>query len=382
MRELSDAIARGALARVSILRDERQTRDAQRLLDDLSSPVDGLGGGLPANPERYSPQEVLREQAELERAFLAMRQERRQAFDQARETLSKIAARIGPSCRQPYLDGEVRIAFLSILAVAFSAAGDESQAIRISEFLLAKIGAPGDLDQLAEYVRETHEGRRNQSRIVIQLQNLAVRRMTLAYLAALGGERDEAVELLSRARTEARLGLELRPGGDGPRAVSARLLSRSTLAHIEFELAVLVEDATERSASLTDVRERIVAVVTDSFATSAVRPQSRLIRTADLGMVNAEQARLRAAEGDSAGASALAWVARALLQPYLDIFDDDADEAPAKAIRYGEACRLSDNPRQAQATWRRSRDRLALHRGEQAPTVAALDALIHSLRSA
>jgi hypothetical protein len=378
MRELGDAIARAALVRVSVLREERLTREAQLLFDRLRDAGDLSLGRVPDNPERYSLQAALRERADLEEAILLMRQERRDAIERAREILSGIMLRIGPSGGAPYLDGMARTRVLSDLAIAFSFIGEERRAISISRFLLGELAAR-DPSSIAEYVLNDTGLRKQKGRVVVQLNNIAVRRNKLAYLAALGGDRATARDELNYAYTEASQALRLRDPGNDARAVVARLLSRALLARLELERAVLLDDIDEREATLAEVRAASTAVVSESYSQPAIRPKARLIRAGVLAMVLLEQALLHETRGEMAQASSLAWAARVGLMPNVDLWRLDADESPSKTIRYGDACRLAGATNQALRTWLRSRDRLALFRGESSSAVKALDARIMAI---
>lgn len=382
MLEIVDGITRGNLARITTFREERLTRDAQRLFGDLMAPVDGTSGKVPTGPERHSPQEAVRERVELERVELVLRQERREEIERAREGLHEMMSRIGPRCREPYLDGERRRRLLSNVAMCFSRVGDELKAIEISKFLIKDAGAPDAPAEIVAFARENSAGERVRSRLVLQLHNNAVRRTRLAFLASLGGDVDAADELLALAHQEASAALQLRGDSDRTQTVQARLLSRTALASIELEQAVLVDDLAKRTPALEDVRDRLTSIVAESYELSAVRPRTRLLRVAELGMVFVEQALIAEAAGDAAFAKSLGWAGRAALKPHLDGFVTDADEAPAKAVRYGHACRLSGDKQQAMTIWQRSRDRLALYRGDDHSAAVAVDELLDELRPA
>jgi len=75
-------------------------------------------------------------------------------------------------------------------------------------------------------------------------------------------------------------------------------------------------------------------------------------------MVFVEQALIAEAADDGAPARSLGWSGRAALKPHLDGFVTDADEAPTKGVRDGQACRLSGDTDRAAAVWQRSRYRL------------------------
>lgn len=234
MRELGDAIAAGALARVSVLRGERFTRDAQLLLDAIESPLGQLGK-LPDNPQRLSPQAELRERFELERALLLMRVEREQSLAQARAILHGVLARLGPRCNEPSVDGPARMRLLNRLGIALSALGLEREAIRISEHLLVDAGVPPGTDVSAEYVREHPHLTRMVSRVTVELNNLSVRRRKLAFVAALAGDAGGAIDLLAAAHCEAVASLELRAKTPDAGAVSARLLGRTNVLVVELD---------------------------------------------------------------------------------------------------------------------------------------------------
>ena len=384
MFEIVDGIARGNLARIVTLREERLTRDAQRLFGDLVAPVDGTSGRVPTGVQRHSPQEALRELIELERARLALRQARKEEIQHARDVLAEISSRIGPRVREPYLQGERRRRLLSAVAVAFSRVGDELQAIEISKFLIRETGAPDTPAEIVSFGRETRLGEQARSRLVAQLQNIAVRRMRLAYLQGLGGDVDAARALLTEAREAGEAALQLRDGSDRTQAVQSRLLSRATLATIEVEQPRVHGRRPGRPTrpSSTSWEHVVTTIVSESYELSAVRPKTRLLRAAELGMVFVEQALLADVTDGDADATERAWAGRALLKPHIDVFVTDADEAPAKAVRYGHACRLSGDTRTAATVWQRSRDRLALYRGEDHPAVAAIDRLLGGLRTA
>lgn len=377
MLEIVDGIARGNLARITTLRVERLTRDAQRLFGDLMSPVDGTSGKVLTRPERHSPQEAVRELVELERAELALRQGRSEEIERAREVLAGIISRVGPLCREPYLDGERRRHVLSDVAVGLSRVGDELQAIRISKFLIKDAGAPDTPAEIVAFVRATSAGERVRSRLSIQLNNMAVRRTKLGYLNALAGDVVAANALLAEALEEATAALQLREESDHTQAIEARLLSRVTRSAVELEQTSLMEDVAERSAALEDVGGRLKQIVAESYELSTVRPRTRLLRAAELGKVFVEQALIAEASDDRSAAKSLAWAGRAALKPHLDGFVAEADESPAKTVRYGHACRLSGDTDRATAVWRRSRDRLALYRGDDHHAVVAVDALLN-----
>ncbi|HWB22750.1 MAG TPA: hypothetical protein VG652_07660 [Gaiellaceae bacterium] len=379
MLEISEAMARAALQRVGALRNERLTRDAQQLLQMIDAPVKRLGT-ISKTPERYSPQAHLRERCDLERAYLLMRQDRREAVVEARKLLADCLRRNGPLSREPYLDGDTRLGFLSDLAAAFSQVGQEIEAIATSLYLLQEMGVPAEISQISEVVLSDPILRGRKSRIVTQLNNLSVRRMKLAYLSAFEGDTASAVEGLARGRREAEEALKLRDAGDSPRATTARLLSRSNLARIVFEQAALIEDLDDRGEALRESRDDLTAILKDSYELATIRPRARLIRAAVLGMLMLEQARVSEVQGDRPTATALAWTARVGMKPMMDFFVEDADEAHGRAIRYGDACRLTGDRRRASLTWARARDRIALFRGPDSPAIATLEARIDELR--
>jgi hypothetical protein len=367
MLELEQAVARGKLSRVVALREERQTRSAQILLDTLDPRQ-----WLRTVPVRFSGVALLRERYEVERAYLMMRQERRAAIEEAHEILLQVSARIGPSARASTLAGDSRFELLSALAILFSSIGDENQAIRISNYLLAEMGAPQDPAGLERFVRERPYGHRIRLQIIVQLNNLCVRRLKLGFLAWLGGDNETASDELARAHEAATVALDLRDADDEPGAAGARLLSRSNLTHIKLNQAMLL-DAEAREPVLAELRAEATAIVADSYDTPTVRPKTRLVRASLLGEIVAEQSRLAAAQGDEHEAIDLGWLARVCLQPGVDLFAVDADEAVQRAVRYADACELTGAHDDAITHWQRTRDRLALFRGEDLPAVRAID---------
>lgn len=367
MLELGQAVMRGKLSRVAALRQERQTRSAQMLLDTLDP-----GGWLLPAPPRYSGAAMLRERYDLERVYMLLRQERRAAVEEAQEILSQVSARIGPSARTPTLVGEVRSELLSALAVLFSLIGDERQAIRISNHLLAEMGAPQDLADIETFVRERPSGQRLRSQIIVQLNNIGVRRMKLGFLAWLGGDNVMASDELALAYEASAVALTLRDAADEPGAAGARLLSRSNLAHIRLDQAMLL-DSDACYGVLQELRADATAIVAESYETPTVRPKTRLVRAGLLGEVIAEQGRLALTQGREDEATELGWMARVCLQPGIDLYAVDADEAVQRAVRYGDACELTGAYDDAITHWQRTRDRLALFRGEDLPAIGAID---------
>ena len=192
--------------------------------------------------------------------------------------------------------------------------------------------------------------------------------------------------LPGRARWRAPLRTGISQAGSSQRRTCARVtryrrqptgnrsasLRPANLVRVALEDAVTLESIQSRSEALQTLQSQATEILMESYELPAVRPKSRIIRASVLGMIITEQARLLAAEGNQQEAREQAWLARVCLKPYSDLFELDADESPAHAIRYGEALHLSGAQARAIAAWRRSRDRLALMRGEQLPAVSVL----------
>lgn len=368
MFELPDLVARGALARVTVLRGERLTRDADHLLNAVMHPgTTSLWTVFDAAVPGSHPA-VTREQKVIEHAYVLMREERAESLARARRLLDECAARIGPAAATPYVDGRPRRRLIARLAIAMSAAGDEPSAIKLSQFLLDMAGAHGPLQGLADRVRDSP----NRPHIAIQLNNIASRKVKLGYLSHLEGN-EQGQRLVGEGIQAARESLALRSDEDDPRAVGGRLISRSNILRGELELAAMVVDPVERTAALEEVCESAMALVHESLTTPSVRPSERLARVSVLGMVFSELALAGEERGETERARELATMGALGLRPIIDLYDRDADESPSPAIRYGDACRLSGSPMRATKIWSRTRDRLALYRGDASRAVVVVE---------
>lgn len=373
MRDVQTAIARGVVSRVSVLREERRTREAQMLLDALCSDQGHLGA-VPTDPEPFTAERELSERIELERARLLARVERRDAVRACYSILDAILSRVGPEAARPQLAGAARTRFLTGLAEALSSCGREVDAIRVTTFLLLQNHLSADPVRVRQALEAAMVTAQERSRIVPEFNNLAVRHTKLAYLAALEGSRDDALQLLDAAKAEATLALELRSKASDRGATSARLQSRTNLLSIEIETAALIEDLAERADVLARLRADATAILEESYALPGVVPGAKLLRASALGMVVFEQAVVARDLEDPKRARELAWTARAAIKPRLDLFRDDPGESLSLAVRYGLACRLSGSEHAGRALLRRTKDRLELFRPGSA-AVLAIDEL-------
>jgi hypothetical protein len=384
MHDLDSASARAVLSRISVLRDERQTKAALELLDLLESP-NGMLGVVPSSAEPFSAQAAVRESADLQRAFILMRSSRAENVDDARELLDHILRRVGPNAGAPSLDGRRRQIFLGDVAIAYSFLGDESQAIAISEFLITETGAPSaEPHAVAAWVTGSEAGAAQRNFVTLQLYNNAVRRLRLAQLSLLAGRTDEAGVLLARAHGDVSCALHLfelfLPPDESQSARTERFrhARQAVVGRIELEKVLLLPMAS-RAAPLAGARRLLEDLVRATDLRMTAKPSMRLLRHAALGASICEQALLAEHDGDLDRAQALAWTARALVKPYVDLYVADADEYVGYVVRYGAACRICGATGIARKVWMRSRDRLGLRHHEDHEAVASLDALIAAL---
>jgi hypothetical protein len=373
MLDIQAALARGALARITVLREEHQTDAAQMLLDGLSEGLLGTLGYIPKTVEPFSGEAHLRERADLERIRLYGRRQTASSIAKAKDLADEVLRRVGPKATTPTLDGEARARFLSTFATALSDLGKEDAAISITEYLLRRLGLPDDPAEIVGYLAENPRTAASHRRIAIQLSNLSVRRTRLGFLAALAGDRERAAMLFERARVEAEQSEVLRGDEETVRVVDAKLLSRHNMLRADLELAASVDDQRERDRSLAAVQSALLDIVRRSYHRPTINPRSRLIRAGGLGMALVERARIAEAEGNVERAKSLAWTARLAMKATVDLWADDVDESISITIRYGEACRLTGAIDRSRRVWERSRDRLALFRGEEAPAVQWLN---------
>jgi hypothetical protein len=334
---------------------------------------------LSGEPERYSSLALLRERMAIEQAYLLMRQEDAERIAESRMILHGISDRVGPRAVAPTLDGDARQSLMSDLAVAYSNCGMEEKAIDITRWLFSTLGVPERTSEIVDWLDGSPSGQRSRPRVVVHLNNLTVRRMKLGYLALLAGDRDAAADCLARGYEEGLVALELRSQEKTFGAAASRLLSKANLIHIRLEQAMLIDDLAARQALLAELAEEARAVVSESYDVPSIRPNARLIRAAIFGMIVLERAVAFDATGNDLDAEAFAWTARVAMKPAVDLHEFDADEAVGRAVRYADACRLSGASATALHTWRRTRRRLALYHGSEAPCLAALDARIDSV---
>lgn len=339
------AIARGQLARAHILRQERRTQLADRVLKAMT---------VEETWEPLSPAGRLRARYDLERAFVLRRSGTRDDNEAACVLLDRMLSRVysthaaltpatpAETVLALQVDGDSGANLLNDIAVCYSDLGQYRRAIDISK-------------QLLEEARNT--GSRNIE--VVELNNIAVRRVQLGYLIACGGDVVGARIEFTAAATTHHEALALRPSDAEPAAEAQRLRSEVGVLQSEFEYAVAGDDPAadgdDLDCMLSDFARRATDLFTRSSRNVAVVPRWRLLRGANLGMIVCEQARRAAARGDAA-ASELATLARCLIKPQYDSFADDMDVPAALLIRYADSCRLSGSKPLARTIYERALD--------------------------
>jgi hypothetical protein len=364
--ELETAIDRGALARVRVLRKERETWRAWRLW----SSVDRTKSSAPSpdpSPETRPGFLAVQKRIEYVRLLLRMNDEKRygEALDEMRDLRKELERRDTQWARPT----ERRLRLLAELADALTVAGDDDTATAVTGFALSR--NPKALTDLKAY-REVIE-RDSRGRVVDLVQKHATRLSRLAYLFALSDDAADARaadEYLESAHAAATAALEVVTGA------YATLSARATLARVDIERATLTTDPEERRQALAAAAAKALRVWMDSDAAPEVGPDRLTVREGHFG---AALASLAFAADDKA--RELAGAAVTFLYPQIRRYQGDSNDDPARSIRYADACAMCGQHDQALVAWQRVHARFMRidSQGHRATAVArrALEARIH-----
>jgi hypothetical protein len=358
--DVNTGVARGVLTRVSTLRIQHHTRDAQALWDwarGVGSPVHL--GTLAAQPD--TPGALLREQAEIQRGLLALRQDTDAAYTDAIDAFTGVEERL-IGTQAPMLSGEPLRRVLVQLGTSFSMAGRERRAIRVTEHMLRVNLSTIDGDPAA--LRNATRGR-PPLRAADDLHNHATRLARLANLELLDpspAAREHAGDLLRRARVCAAVAASLRTSREG------KLLERVAMGRIDLEAALLIDDLGERRAALQAVVDEAREIAIESRHTPEVTPSRVVNRQGMYGAALAELARVL----EQPDAVRTGQLARICLSPVIAVQSVDAVYNSVSLMRYGDACAITGDLVAARRAWLRIRTRLARARPGH-PAIATLE---------
>lgn len=366
MRSRTDAMARGGIARMKVLRVEGRTLDAIRVANELHEVI---AVSAPLN----SPEMHVRLRFNFNYAMLLVRDGTQEAIQMARDLLNDIQERIGfhvdDQGLPPALDGERRLSLLSDCSILMNALGDHRQAIACVEGILARA-----------------EGAKNLSRIQISLHNLCEYYTQESYEAACAQEWERAELLLAHASTYIERsirehGQHLTDSHEETREASLlnRLSGKLMVALDRFELSALQDVSPEDALlKLRRLRREAEDLVRRSEANPVVSPRHHTYRYARLGQVLLETARAQQ-RCRAKDVAAVATIARVFMKQRYDLYVADANPPASLVIRYAEACRLSGDRSAAQETLELGLHRFEIRQGGGHPVCVKIGQLLTSL---